>query len=97
MIQSAIATLGDDYHTSASTRAHKNNYFNIVYVLHSPSNMWRAKVFADSSSSSSDLDSTELLCLKRKQSACMALQDTTKGKWERKALLNGEWKKWCKV
>ena len=31
MMQSAIATLGDDYHTGASTWAHKNNYFNIVH------------------------------------------------------------------
>ena len=69
MMQSAIGTLGDDYHTGASTRAHKNNYFNIVYALHSPSNMWRAKVFADSSSSSSDSDSTELPRPKRKRSS----------------------------
>jgi len=65
MMQSAIATLGDGYHTSASTCAHKNNYFNIVYALHSPSNMWQVKVFADSSSSSSGLDFTELPHLKR--------------------------------
>jgi len=58
--------------------------------------MWRAKVFADSSSSSSDFDSTKLPHPKRKQSAHMALQDTTKGKQEGKALLKGE-KKWHKV
>jgi len=90
MMQSAIATLGDDYHTSTSTCTHKNNYFNIVYVLHSPSNMQQAKVFVDSSSSSSDSDSTKLPRLKRKQSACAASQDTTKGKWERKVLLKGD-------
>jgi len=33
---------------STSTHTHKNNYFNIVYALYSPSNMWRAKVFVDS-------------------------------------------------
>ena len=89
MMQSTIATLGDDYHTSVSTRAHKNNYFNIVYALHLPSSMWRAKVFADSSSSSSDSDSTELPRPKRKRSAPVALQ-VTKCKRERKALLKGE-------
>ena len=78
MMQSTIATLGDDCHTSASKRAYKNNYFNIVYALHSPSSMWRAKVFADSSSSSSDLDSIELPRPKRKRSAPVASQDTTK-------------------
>jgi len=41
MMQLAIATLGDDYHTSALTHAHKENYFNIVYALHPPSNMWQ--------------------------------------------------------
>ena len=93
MMQSDIATLGEDYHTNASTRAHKNNYFNIVYVLHSLSNMWGAKVFADSSSSSSDLDSTKSPRPKRKRSAHVVLQDATKGKRERKALLKGEKKK----
>ena len=78
MMQSTIATLGDNCHTSVSTRAHKNNYFNIVYPLHSPSSMWRAKVFADSSSSSSYSDSTELPRPKRKQSAPVTSQDTTK-------------------
>jgi len=97
MMQSAIATLDDDYHISASTCAHKNNYFNIVHALHSTSNMWQAKVFAESSSSSSDSNSTELPRPKRKQSACVASQDATKGKQERKALLKGEKKKWCKV
>ena len=92
MMQSTIATLGDDYHTSVSTRAHKNNYFNIVYALHLPSSMWRAKVFADSSSSSSDSDSTELPRPKRKRSAPVASQ-VTKCKRERKALLKGEKKK----
>jgi len=53
MVQSAIATLSDKYHTSTSTRAHKNNYFNIVC----------AKVFTDSSS---DSDSPELPHPKRK-------------------------------
>jgi len=43
--------------------------------------------------SSSDSDSTKLPRLKKKQSACVALQETTKGKWERKALLKGEKKK----
>jgi len=91
MMQLAIATLGDDYHTSISTRTHKNNYFNTVYAFHSPSNMWRVKVFMDfSSSRSSDSDSTELPCPKRKQSAHVT---TTKGKRERKALLKGEKKK----
>ena len=84
MMQSTIATLGDDYHTSVSTRAHKNNYFNIVYALHLPSSMLRAKVFADSSSSSSD-SSYHV----RKRSAPMASQ-VTKCKRERKALLKGE-------
>jgi len=60
--------------------ADKNNYFNIVYVLHSPSKMWQAKVFTDSSSSSSDSDSTELPHPKRKQSTRVDLQGTTKGK-----------------
>ena len=78
MMQSTIAALGDDCHTSTSKRAHKNNYFNIVYALHSPSSMWRTKVFADSSSSSSDLDSIKLPHPKRKRSAPVASQDTTK-------------------
>jgi len=47
--------------------------------------MWRAKVFVDSSSSSSGSDSTELPCPKRKRSAHVASQGTTKGKRERKA------------
>jgi len=64
-------------------------------LLHSPSNMWQAKVFVDSSLSSSDLDSTELPHPKRKRSAHVALQDTTIGK--RKALLKGKKKKWHKV
>jgi len=51
------------------------------------------KVFEDFSSSSSDSDSTELPRPKRKQSACVASQDTTKGKRERKELLKGEKKK----
>jgi len=55
--------------------------------------MWRVKVFTDSSSSSSDSDSTELPHPKRKRSARIALQDTTKGEWERKVLLKGEKKK----
>jgi len=67
-----------------------NNYFNIVYELHSPSSMWQAKVFTDSSSSSSDSDSAKLPHLKMKQSAHVVSQDTTKGKQERKALLKGE-------
>jgi len=96
MMQSAIATLGDDYHTSTSTCAHNNNYFNIVYALHSPSKIWRAKVFVDSSSSPSDSDSTKLPRPKRKQSAHVTSQDTIKGKRERKELLKGE-KRWCKV
>ena len=96
MMQSTIATLGDDYHTSVSTRAHKNNYFNIVYALHLPSSMWRAKVFADSSSSSSDSDSTELPRPKRKRSAPVASQ-VTKCKRERKALLKGEKKKMVQI
>ena len=86
MMQSTIATLGDDYHTSVSTRAHKNNYFNIVYALHLPSSMWRAKVFADSSSSSSDSS----YHVRKGNEVPLWLQQVTKCKRERKALLKGE-------
>lgn len=88
MTQAAIATLGDDYHTSTSTRAHKNNYFNIVHALCSPNNMRRVACAERRILQTAVQASPSPHIWKRsKVPWCVASQNTTKRKWERKALL----------